>query len=153
MADLSYVDSYRNLDIDATPELYRIGRGEQGVLLVPWCLEHVIKYWRFKTPDIARESSDYIYRLFEQLLEDNNFPKADLCRKTLMMGWTRARRFANHSSGRKYAADGSVLPQEVDWATNDKAVSASIFKAKYDLARTNSKYLELKAEHKRKHES
>jgi hypothetical protein len=39
----------------------------------------------------------------------------DMARKFLQMGFTRARRYANHASGKKYAADGSVNPQEKDW--------------------------------------
>ena len=32
----------------------------------------------------------------------------DMCRKFLEMGFTRARRYANHRSGKKYDSEGNV---------------------------------------------
>mgnify|MGYP003120201365 FL=1 len=52
----------------------------------------------------------------------------DMCRKFLEMGFTRARRYANHRSGRKYDSEGNVRPQEKDALTNKKAESAKIFR-------------------------
>ncbi len=52
----------------------------------------------------------------------------DMCRKFLEMGFTRARRYANHKNGRKYDKEGNILPQEKDWNTSEKAISARIFK-------------------------
>jgi len=52
----------------------------------------------------------------------------DMCRKFLEMGFTRARRYANHADGRKYDAEGNVKPQEKDWKTSEKAISAIIFR-------------------------
>jgi hypothetical protein len=52
----------------------------------------------------------------------------DMARKFLQMGYTRARRYANHRSGRKYdRLNGEELPQEADWDTNEKAQAARIF--------------------------
>ena len=34
--------------------------------------------------------------------DDKDFIGMDMCRKFLEMGFTRARRYANHNSGRKY---------------------------------------------------
>jgi hypothetical protein len=45
-------------------ELYRIGRGEQGVLLVEPYKSEILPHWKFKTPDIACQSADKIYSLF-----------------------------------------------------------------------------------------
>ena len=42
----------------------------------------------------------------------------DMCRKFLEMGFTRARRYANHRSGRKYDSEGNVKAQEKDALTN-----------------------------------
>jgi hypothetical protein len=55
-----------------------------------------------------------------------------MARKFLEMGFTRARRYANHKSGRKYDKNGKILPQEKDWATNRYAIAAKIFKKKRD---------------------
>ena len=52
----------------------------------------------------------------------------DMCRKFLEMGFTRARRYANHRDGKKYDAEGNVKPQESDALTCDKAISANIFR-------------------------
>jgi hypothetical protein len=88
--------------------------------------------------------------MFLIYLRQDDFVGADMARKFLMMGWTRARRYANHPSGRKYAADGTVLAQATDHATNDKAKSAEIFKRKYDKARLHSKYLKMKQDHQQR---
>ena len=46
----------------------------------------------------------------------NDFVGMDMCRKFLEMGFTRARRYANHKDGNKYDENGNVKPQEPDWA-------------------------------------
>ena len=58
----------------------------------------------------------------------DSFVGMDMCRKFLEMGFTRARRYANHADGKKYDAEGNVKPQEPDALTSEKAISASIFK-------------------------
>lgn len=145
-ADTSYADVYRGLDIVATPELYRIGKGQQGVLIVPWSLDNVIPLWRFRTPDVARESSDAIYALFEKCLREQFFPGCDLAKKALHMGFTRSMRYWNHSSGQKYDEVMNVLPN--DHADYDKYLSSRIFLESWRQARTNPEYLRLKSEHK-----
>ena len=69
----------------------------------------------------------------------------DMARKYLQMGYTRARRYANHKGGRKYDTDGKVLP-----FTNDavKAESAAIFYAAWKKAEADREYSRQKAEHK-----
>ena len=89
--------------------------------------EVICEYWKFRTPDIARQSASKIYTLYTEYRSKGDFVGMDMCRKFLEMGFTRARRYANHSSGRKYDAEGNVRPQEKDWATSDKAISARIF--------------------------
>ena len=68
-----------------------------------------------------------------------DFVGMDMCRKFLEMGFTRARRYANHKDGKKYK-DGKILPQEKDWATSEKAKSASIFKIFRDKVTKDPKY-------------
>ncbi len=140
MKEFDYSLDYDTIDFSETPELYRIGRGEQGVLLVEPYKSDICRHWRFKTPDIATTSAARIYDMFMEYLDEGDFVGADMARKFLMMGWTRARRYANHRSGRKYDENGNVKPQEDDHWTCDKAESARIFKAVYDVARTNSVY-------------
>lgn len=75
----------------------------------------------------------------------------DMARKFLQMGFTRARRYANHSSGRKYeqSINGKrkVRPQATDWKTNEKAKAAKVFYALYIKAKSDKKYTRLKEIH------
>ena len=158
-----YSLDFQAIDFRQHPELYRVGKGEQGVLLVEPYKSEILPYWRFKTPDIARESSEKIYGMFLAYLEEDDFVGADMARKFLQMGYTRSRRYANHKSGRKYMnnpqkqiskeaqikAREDILPNEVDPV---KAESAAIFKEKWIQAKTNDKYLQLLAKHKRMYE-
>lgn len=138
------------IDFRERPDLYRIGRGEQGVLLVEPYKSEILPHWRFKTPAIAKESSEKIFELFGAYLARNDFVGADTARKFLQMGWTRSRRYANHKGGRKYDKEtGEELPREVDKV---KAASAAIFYEKYVEAREDLRYKELKAEHRKRFE-
>ncbi|PFA67777.1 cytoplasmic protein [Bacillus sp. AFS015802] len=142
-----------NLDFDSIdfrkhPEKYRVGRGEQGVLLVEPYKSEILPEWRFKTPDIAEESSDAIYRMFLQYKDENDFVGMDMARKFLQMGYTRARRYANYPGGKKYNKEGNVKDRKID---EQKAESASIFETKWKLAREDADYLKRKKEHQNKY--
>src|SRR6476469_6915723 len=97
-----YSLDFESIDFRRHPELYCIGKGEQGVLLIEPYKSEILPHWRFKTVAEAEKSSRYIYKMFLQYLKANDFPGADMARKFLQMGWTRARRYANHKGGRKY---------------------------------------------------
>ena len=129
-----------NVDYRKHPELYHIGKGQQGVLICEPYKSEICQHWRFKTVSEAKTSSQKILAMFYQYLDNNDFVGADMARKFLMMGWTRARRYANHRSGKKYDENGNVKPQEPDHWTCDKAKSAKIFKKAYDDARQDPKY-------------
>lgn len=147
----NYNLNYKELDLRKNPEIYAVGKGEQGVLLVEPYKSEILPYWRFKTPEIAKESSEKIYKMFEQYLEDNDFVGADMARKFIQMGYTRARRYANHKGGKKYKGpvpddkkgqSGSHGREELPRQPEDpvKAASARIFKAYWDKARNNPEY-------------
>ena len=69
----------------------------------------------------------------------------DMCRKFLEMGFTRARRYANHNSGRKYKkGTKEILPQEPDHATSKFAKSAQIFKKVRDIVAKNVTYVSMR---------
>ena len=71
----------------------------------------------------------------------------DMARKFLEMGFTRARRYANHASGRKYdEVSGEVRPQEKDWRTNEKSKAAAVFKKVRDLAAYDQTYKQMRHE-------
>tara|TARA_A100001015_G_scaffold225535_1_gene254607 strand:- start:2560 stop:2991 length:432 start_codon:yes stop_codon:yes gene_type:complete len=123
---------------------YRIGRGEQGVLLVRPYTDDICKHWRFKTPSEAFISSTKILFEYHVYKDKEDFVGMDMCRKFLEMGFTRARRYANHKDGKKYDKDGNVKPQEKDWATSDKAKSANIFKQARDRVTTDPIYIQMR---------
>src|SRR3954462_7265190 len=120
-----YSADFAHTNFRTHPELYRIGRGEQGVLLVEPYKSEILPHWRFKTPEIAERSSAKILRMFRAYLKSNDFVGADMARKFLQMGWTRARRYANHASGRKY--DGKTRERRPREENAAKAKSAQIF--------------------------
>lgn len=136
---------YGAIDFRQHPELYRVGKGEQGVLLVEPYKSELLPLWRFKTPEIARESSQALYAMFEQYKAAGDFVGMDMARKYIQMGYTRARRYANHKSGRKYdKATGEQLPREEDPV---KAESARIFAEVLARVKADPLYLEAKTRH------
>ena len=146
MKEFNYDLDYKSLDFtnEETRELYRIGRGEQGVLLVRPYTDDICAHWRFKTPEIALESAHTIFDMYLDYLEEKDFIGMDMCRKFLEMGFTRARRYANHNSGRKYDSEGNVRPQEPDHATSKYAKSAKIFKSVRDMVAKNDIYVTMR---------
>jgi hypothetical protein len=151
MMSFDYSLDFKNIDFREHPELYRVGKGEQGVLLVEPYKSEILPHWRFKTPEIAKKSADEIYKLFLEYKAKDDFVGMDMARKFLQMGYTRARRYANHKSGRKYKAGSKeVLAREEDAM---KAESARVFYEKWKKAREDKKYLQLKREHKERHEN
>ena len=140
MKEFDYSLDYKNTLFEPNDYRYRIGRGEQGVLLVRPYTDDICKHWKFKTPKIAEKSARVITEMFFEYLYEDDFIGMDMCRKFLEMGFTRSRRYANHKDGKKYDKYGNVLPQEKDWATSDKAISAKIFKVYRDLVAKNEIY-------------
>src|SRR4028118_1121561 len=135
-----YSLDYPNLDLREEPHLYRAGKGEQGVLLVEPYKPETLLPWHLKTEEIARESSERIYAMFLSYKERDDFVGMDMARKFLQMGYTRARRYANHRSGKKYDEEGRVLPQEPDALDGEKARAARVFYEKYVEAREDEHY-------------
>ena len=137
-----------DVDYKQNPLKYRIGRGQQGVLICQPYKNELYPLWRFKTPEKAKQSCDDIYNKFIQYLNDDDFVGADMAKKYLHMGFTRSRRYWNHSSGRKWINDGEwkVLPYD----RNEKRfwISSNLFLNYWKKARTNEKYLRLKEEFK-----
>ena len=78
-----YSLDYKNLDLRGEPHLYRVGKGEQGVLLVEPYKSEILPHWRFKTEEIARESSEKIYAMFLSYKEQDDFVGMDMARKFL----------------------------------------------------------------------
>ncbi len=156
-----YSRDYKKLDLRAHPELYSVGVGEQGVLLVEPYKSEILPHWRFATPEAARESSLAITKLFYAYKASGDFVGMDMARKFLQMGMTRARRYANHKTGKKY--DGPVpadkrgqsgahgretLPYAPDPV---KAEAAAIFRAQWEAVKADADYQRMRQEHKAKY--
>ena len=148
MKEFDYDLDYKRLDFtdEETRKLYRIGRGEQGVLLVRPYTDDICAHWRFKTPKIAIESAHTIFDMYLDYLEQQDFIGMDMCRKFLEMGFTRSRRYANHRDGKKYDKERNVIPQEPDHATCHFAKSAKIFKIVRDIVAKNTEYVKMRKE-------
>tara|TARA_R100001480_G_scaffold2807_1_gene7722 strand:- start:150 stop:611 length:462 start_codon:yes stop_codon:yes gene_type:complete len=142
MKEFDYDLDYKSLDFTdpETRKLYRIGRGEQGVLLVRPYTEDICRYWRFRDVPTATQSSNTIYEMFCHYRRQKDFIGMDMARKFLEMGFTRARRYANHKTGRKYSISKTILPQEDDALTSEKALAAQVFKKIRDLAAYDTEY-------------
>lgn len=132
------------IDYRAQPQKYLVGKGEQGVLICEPYKSEIGQYWRFKTKAIAEESSAKIYQLFLDYLNGNDFVGADMARKYLQMGYTRARRYANYKSGKKY--DETKDHQLLERGTGDpeKAEAANVFYKQWKEAEGNEQYTEMK---------
>tara|TARA_R100001224_G_scaffold75200_1_gene46254 strand:+ start:211 stop:684 length:474 start_codon:yes stop_codon:yes gene_type:complete len=150
--DNSYFEKWNPaVDYKQSPELYYIGRGQQGVLICEPYKSNICQHWRFKTVQEAELSSQKILSMFYDFVDKEDFVGADMAKKFLHMGFTRARRYANHRDGRKYNVDGSIIPQEPDALTCEKAESAKVFYKTWKEARENEKYLQMKRNHKERY--
>ena len=148
MKEFDYDLDYKELDFSTKEnrKLYRIGRGEQGVLLVRPYTNTICAHWRFRTPDEAVRSANKIFAMYLDYRDDKDFIGMDMCRKFLEMGFTRARRYANHNSGKKYDSEGNVRPQEPDHMTSKYAESARIFKHVRDIVAKSRDYVRMRKE-------
>ena len=144
MKEFDYNINYKNIMFTPNDRRYRIGRGEQGVLLVRPYTDDICKHWRFKTPEEAVVSSIKILHMYHTYKVEEDFVGMDMCRKFLEMGFTRARRYANHKDGKKYDAEGNVKPQEPDALTSLKARSARIFKEVRDRVTSDPIYQKMR---------
>lgn len=153
-----YNQDFKKIDFRENPELYRVGKGEQGVLLVEPYKSELLPLWRFKNQDLALESSKALTKAFNAFVKEGDFAGMDMARKFLQMGYTRSRRYANHKSGQKYrgpvpdnlkgvsgAHGRPQLPLDPDL---EKAACAEIFRKAWQTAEANTTYKELKQDWK-----
>ncbi len=62
-----------DIDYRKNPHLYKIGKGQQGVLICQPYKSEICPYWKFKTPEIAKISAEKIWSLFLGYLDSNDF--------------------------------------------------------------------------------
>ncbi|ESC23881.1 putative cytoplasmic protein, partial [Salmonella enterica subsp. enterica serovar Agona str. 0322] len=139
-----YQQDFSSIDFRQQPELYQVGRGEQGVLLVEPYKSEILPFWRYKDKASAMKSAEQIYQLFEAYRQQDDFVGMDMARKFIQMGYTRARRYANYKGGKKYAEDGSLNTRGNDPI---KAAAATVFKGWWDKIRQDEDYLKRKRQH------
>ncbi|WDY01848.1 DUF4385 domain-containing protein [Salmonella enterica subsp. enterica serovar Newport] len=141
----NYQQDFSSIDFRQQPELYQVGRGEQGVLLVEPYKSEILPFWRYKDEASAMKSAEQIYQLFEAYRrQQDDFVGMDMARKFIQMGYTRARRYANYKGGKKYAEDGSLNTRGNDPI---KAAAATVFKGWWDKIRQDEDYLKRKRQH------
>lgn len=139
----------KNIDYRLHPEFYRIGKGEQGVLICQPYKSEILPFWQFRTSALALKSAKKIYRIFLNYIRSDDFIGADIARKYLQMGFTRSRRYANYKGGIKYTATGRNLKK----GTGDpvKSISAKIFYSYWQRAESNKLYSKWKVSWKKLH--
>ncbi|MDJ6435394.1 DUF4385 domain-containing protein [Salmonella enterica] len=140
----NYQQDFSSIDFRQQPELYQVGRGEQGVLLVEPYKSEILPFWRYKDEASAMKSAEQVYQLFEAYRQQDDFVGIDMARKFIQMGYTRARRYANYKGGKKYAEDGSLNTRGNDPI---KAAAATVFKGWWDKIRQDEDYLKRKRQH------
>ena len=157
MKAFSYSHDFANTDFRKEPGKYRIGRGEEGVLLCRPFTTEIEPFWKFKTPEIAQQSANKIHALYEDYKRKKEFVGMDMCRKFLQMGVTRSKRYYWHRGGHKYdgpvpaankgqsgAHGRAILPDSKD-KDESKLASAHIFEAKLKEVLSDPDYIQAKA--------
>jgi len=108
----------------------------------------ILPYWAFRTVAVAQKSAEVLWSIFESYLEREDLIGADMTRKFIQMGMTRAKRYANHKGGRKYADDGTQLQkwteEDVDGKRKEKEEASEIFKAYWRRCNASEEYARLK---------
>lgn len=138
---------FDGVDLRAHPERYRIGRGEYGLFHAEPYKSELLPLWTIRDVGVARQSADALYARYRDYRAAEDFVGMDLARKFLQMGYTRARRYANHKGGRKRAADGTPVP--FGSGDPEKARVAEIFRARWREIAEDADYRRLKEQHQR----
>ncbi|EXJ55616.1 hypothetical protein A1O7_08545 [Cladophialophora yegresii CBS 114405] len=129
---------------------YEIARGEMGVLSFEPYKSLILPFWAFRTVPIAQKSAAALWSIFESYVDRGDLVGADMTRKFIQMGMTRAKRYANHKGGRKYGADGKQLgkwtEEDVDGKRKEKEEASEIFKGYWRRCLASERYIRLKEE-------
>ena len=129
------------LNYRENPEAYRIGTGQFGVMKYEPYTSEIIDHWRYKDIPSAVRSRNKILALFYDYLSDDDFPGADMAKKALHMGFTRALRYA------KPVEQEQENPPPEAYSSPEKRRVSLVFKPAYDETRTHPRYQELREAH------
>ena len=110
-----------------------MGRGEQGVFHAEPYKGELLPLWKFRTEEVARESSGAIYEKFLEYRAEGDFVGMDVARKYLQMGWTRSLRYAKYKGGNKSRPRETPDPE--------KSRAAEVFREKWRAAVGEEEYL------------
>ena len=134
------------------PEEYEVGRGSEGVFKVQPYKDELLPLWSYADENAAEKSADALLDAFYGYLDDGDFVGADMARKYLRMGYTRAMRYAKYPGGKKYQEDGKER-EPTEWADEGKRRAALVFEDAWTEARENERYRRMRQEHESgKHE-
>lgn len=132
------INHYHNvnwsIDVRSYPQFYKRGKGEFGVLLYQPYKNEILPHWRFKTVKEAYLSAAKIYDLFLHYIRQKDYIGADMARKYLQMGYTRAMRYAKYKGGKKKDQEPLI------WADDEKRKSALIFRDYLNKVKENETY-------------
>lgn len=97
---------------------------------------------------VATNSAEVLWEIFESFCVRGDFVGADMSRKFIQMGMTRAKRYANHKGGRKYDQEGKQLARwsgdDVDGKRREKEEASNIFRGYWKRCTGHEEYLRLK---------
>ncbi|SCV67279.1 BQ2448_5925 [Microbotryum intermedium] len=154
---------YKSLDLRKRPDLYRIGKGEQEALQVgPFATwshtwKSLVMPGKFKDPEVAEKSSLDLRNKFDAYRDQGDFVGCDMARNFVQMGYTRARRYANHKGGKKYETVNGKKREIPRLAMEDqdplKVRAAEIFAALLELINNDKMYQRLRIVHEQGYES
>ena len=132
---------YSGVDLRKHPEVYEIGRGEQGVFHTDPYKGELLPLWTFKDAKAVKKSADDIYERFLHYKLESDFVGMDVARKYLQMGYTRSRRYARYKGGNK--------SKPLEKPDPEKIRAAEIFYKRWRKAAEDEAYLKLREEHRR----
>ena len=125
-----------------------------GVLTYEPYKSLILPFWAFRTVPIAQSSADALWSIFQSYVERADFVGADMTRKFIQMGMTRAKRYANWKGGRKYGKGGEKNERwEADGQDGaegrkrrEKQEASEIFKGFWRSCLEDEAYQKLKVE-------
>ena len=135
-----------DVDFRENPEEYEVGRGCEGVFKVQPYKDELLPLWSYADRESADESASDLLDRFYDYLDEGDFVGADMARKYLRMGYTRAMRYAKYPGGQKYDGDGEER-EPVEWADADKREAALVFEEAWEEAREDDEYVRVREEH------
>ena len=139
-------DPEYDTDFRKNPEEYEVGRGCEGVFRIQPYKDELLPLWSYADEDAAEESADALLEAFYDYLDEDDFVGADMARKYLRMGYTRAMRYAKYPGGKKYKDGEEREPEE--WADSEKRRAAVVFEEAWREARENEEYRRMREEHR-----